>query len=243
MPQSLRDPRGLLALVGGDEFHPGNEPHDRLLAAAARDAMPAYVVATAAGRSRPELAVRQATLWFQQFGLQVTELPVYTKAQGRDIAIAEACAHGGFFYIAGGDPGLVAGVLRGSPVGDAIIAAWRNGAPLAGSSAGAMALCAYTLERKTFPGHVERRAVPGLAVVPESALLPHHDTFGHKWLPSARAALPDATLIGIDERTCALWDSGTWQCLGAGTVTVYRHDEAPRRHAAGIIEGLPSPDQ
>jgi cyanophycinase len=231
---------GLLALVGGDEFRPGNESHDRILAAASKSA-PACVVATAAARSHPEAAVRQAKTWFHQFGLDLTELPVYTKTQARDPVIVALAAGAGFFYIAGGDPGLTVSVLRGSAVGDAILAAWRQGAVLAGSSAGAMALCAHTLVRQSFPGDPSRRPVPGLALVPGSAVLPHHNTFGRKWVSSARAALPRATLIGIDERTCALWQSGTWRCLGTGEVTVYAPDVSSARYEAGIVPGIPQP--
>lgn len=236
---SAAEQPGLLALVGGDEFHPGNEPHDRLLAGAAHGQ--AFIVATAAARSRPDMAVRTGRSWFRQFGLDTIELAVYTKTQAQDAGFAEAAGQAGFFYLAGGDPGLVASVLRKSPVGNAIVAAWRKGAVLAGSSAGAMALCAETLVRQSFPGHTERRAVPGLAVVPHAAVLPHHDTFGHKWFPSARAALPDATLIGVDERTCALWQSGAWRCLGAGAVTVYAPGQERARFTTADVEGLPQP--
>jgi cyanophycinase len=229
----------LLGLVGGDEFHAGNEPHDALLAASARG--PAYVLATAAARSRPEMAVRNARRWFQRFELDVVELAVYTRAQAHDPALTKIAAGAGFCYIPGGDPGLVATVLRDSPVGNALMAAWKNGAVLAGSSAGAMALCSDTLVRQSFPGHAQRRALPGLGVVPGAAVLPHHDTFGAKWYPSARAALPDAVLIGIDERTCALWDSGGWRCLGAGGVTLYVPGSAPVRTTSGALDGIPQP--
>jgi len=238
--RTLQQP-GFLGLIGGDEFHPGNEPQDEILAAAARDGQQAFVVATAAARSRPEMAVRQAQRWFRRFGVDLAELPVYTKTQAHNPALAEAAANATFFYIAGGDPGLVASLLRDSPVGGAMVAAWRNGAVLAGSSAGAMALCAHSLVRQSFPGHTERRAVPGLAVVPDSALLPHHNTFGSQWFTSARAALPDAVLIGVDERTCALWRSGTWHCVGAGGVTVYTPGIESVRYATGVITRIPQP--
>jgi cyanophycinase len=229
----------LLALVGGDEFHAGNEPQDALLAGSARG--PAYVLATAAARSRPELAVRHAQEWFRRFGLELIELPVYTRKQANDTGVAKDAAAAGFCYLPGGDPGLVATILRESAVGDALIAAWRSGAALAGSSAGAMALCADTLVRQSFPGHVLRRAVPGLGVVPDAAVLPHHDTFGERWYPSARAALPDAVLIGVDERTCAMWEAGAWRCLGAGSVTVYVPGQEAVRSMSGELEGLPQP--
>jgi cyanophycinase-like exopeptidase len=104
-----------------------------------------------------------------------------------------------------------------------------------------MALCSETLVRQSFPGHTQRRALPGLGVVPDAAVLPHHDTFGEKWYPSARAALPDTVLIGIDERTCALWEAGTWRCLGAGGVTVYVPGTEAVRVETGPIEGIPPP--
>jgi cyanophycinase len=187
------------------------------------------------------MALRHAQAWFEQLGLELLELPVYTKAHAHDPALAEIAAGAGFCYVLGGDPGLVANVLRDSPVGNAVIAAWRNGAALAGSSAGAMALCSETLVRQSFPGHTQRRAIPGLGVVPRSAVLPHHDTFGEKWHPSARAALPDTVLIGIDERTCALWESGSWRCLGAGGVTVYVPGVPAVRIASGALDGIPQP--
>lgn len=233
---------GLLALVGGDEFHPGNEPHDEMLAASARGRGPAYVVATAAARSHPEAAVRHAAAWFQRFDLDVVELRAYTRAEAQVLATAATAREAAFIYITGGDPGLVATVLRATPVGEAIIAAWRNGAVLAGSSAGAMSLCEHVLVRQRFPGSAERRPVAGLAVVPNSAVLPHHDTFGRRWFPSARSALPEAVLIGIDERTCALWEAGEWRCLGSGGITVYLGGDARDRYPAGdVVSGIPAP--
>src|SRR4249920_2040055 len=104
---------GPLALVGGDELHPGNEPQDELLAAAAGDG-PAYVVATAAARHRPELAVAHAREWFARLGLDVVELPVRNRTQARSLDTAELAARGRFFYLVGGDPGIVPDVLQNS---------------------------------------------------------------------------------------------------------------------------------
>ena len=50
---------GPLALIGGDELEPGNEPQDRRLVEAAGTG-PAFVLATAAGRQHPEQAVANA---------------------------------------------------------------------------------------------------------------------------------------------------------------------------------------
>src|SRR6476620_11743583 len=192
---------GPVALVGGDELHPGNEEQDRALVEAAAGG-PAFVLATAAGRQRPELAVRHAVDWFGSLDLTVEELPATKRSHATSARVAERAGGGRFFYLVGGDPGLVPKVLAGSPVWDAIVSAWREGAALAGSSAGAMAMGEWTLIRDRMPGDDRRRYQPALGVVPGVAVLPHFETFGHRWVESAQAAAPSdgVVLIGVAER-------------------------------------------
>jgi cyanophycinase len=232
---------GPLALVGGDELNPGNEPQDRVLAAAAGDG-PAYVLATAAAKHRPDLAVANARRWFAPLGLDVQELPVLSRRQANDPAIATDAATGRFFYLVGGDPGHTAQVLVGTKVWESIVGAWRAGAALGGSSAGAMALGEWTLIRGRFPGDDHRAYRPALGLVPGVAVLPHFETFGHRWLPSALADAPrdDVVLLGLDERTAAVWTDGAWRAMGPGAVTVVRGGERIRAEAAPI-EGVPDP--
>ncbi|MBV8196390.1 MAG: Type 1 glutamine amidotransferase-like domain-containing protein [Candidatus Dormibacteraeota bacterium] len=231
---------GILVLNGGDEFHPGNEPQDTALRDAAGD-RPAYIVATAA-RDNPEAAVRTAQRWFSGLGLDVSELRVRTATEARTAAVANQVEGAGLIYLVGGDPGWVAKVLRGSTVWEAMAQAWREGTALAGSSAGAMALCEWTLVRQSFPGHARRRPQPALGLIPGTAVLPHFDTFGERWIPSAREQLgPDAILLGIDERTAAVHRHGTWSVLGPGGVTVVHSDDRATFSAGSAIQGLPEP--
>lgn len=230
----------MLVLNGGDEFHPGNEEQDRILSSAAGSGT-AYVVPTAASRQGPEQAVAHATDWFAQFGLALQELPVLKRTDANSKELAELARAGGFFYLVGGDPGLVAQVLAGSRVWAAMFEAWRGGAALAGSSAGAMALCSHTLIRATWPDRTQRRPHDALGVVPDTAVLPHYETFGHKWIDSARRELPEVTLLGLDERTAAVWRSGTWIAAGAGAVTVLDGTGSRAFRSGAEIDGLPSP--
>jgi cyanophycinase len=231
---------GLLALVGGDEFKPGNDEQDRMLAAAAKRG-PAYVVPTAAARQGPEESVAHATSWFRRFGLDLVELPVLKRTDANSKDLAERARGGGFFYLVGGDPGHVAQVLRSSRVWGAIFEAWRDGAALAGSSAGAMALCSHTLIRATWPNRFNRRPNDALGVVPDTAVLPHFDTFGHRWIESAQKELPGTTLLGIDERSAALWVDGAWRAAGPGAVTVIQGDKTSRHATGEKITGLRAP--
>jgi cyanophycinase len=233
---------GPLALVGGDELNPGNEPQDRVLLEAAVGG-PAFVLATAATRHRPDLAVENSRRWFGGLGLEVEELPATKRSHVMSGDIAQRARSGRFFYLVGGDPGIVPSLLAGSLVWRAVVAAWREGAALGGSSAGAMALGEWTLVRRRMPGDDRRRYADALGLVPGVAVLPHYNTFGHRWVDSALAAKPrdDVVLVGPDERTAAVWHDGEWTALGAGSVAVFR-DEERRTFAAGSrIDGLPWP--
>ena len=237
---------GPLALVGGEEFQPGNEPHDRVVAEAARALgpdRPAFILATAAARHDPDGAVANARRWFADLDLGVEELLVRTRTHAMSAATAARAATGSLFYLCGGDPGVVPKVLAETPTWDAIVAAWRGGAALAGSSAGAMALGEWTLIRGRVPGDSVRQPRAGLVVVPRVAVLPHFDRFGQRWIPSASAELDGegATLVGIDERSAAVWSAGRWLALGPGGVTVVRGTLERRFESGQQIDGLAEP--
>jgi cyanophycinase len=234
---------GPLALVGGDELNPGNEPQDQVLVGAAGDG-PAFVLATAASRQRPEVAVENAVRWFASLGLAIEELPATRRSDVKDAANAARAREGRFFYLVGGDPGLVPKTLAGTPLWEAIAEAWRSGAALAGSSAGAMALGEWTLVRERMPGDDRRRYLPALGLVPGVAVLPHFEAFGHRWVESAERARPrsDVVLVGLDERTAALHVDGAWRALGDGGVTVIAGRDRRRFASGEPIDGVPAPD-
>jgi cyanophycinase len=208
---------GPLALVGGDEFRPGNEETDRILVSQA-GAGTAFVLPTAAAKQNPDAAVATARAWFAGLGVRIEGLGVLTRKDATSAAMAAKAREARFFYLTGGDPGLVVDVLKDTPVWEAIVGAWRDSAALAGSSAGAMALCEWALLRERWPNHQRRRFAPGLGLVPRVAVVPHFATGGHRW----QAADPPAgaILLGIDERTAALWDGDGWRVTGPGRVTV-----------------------
>ena len=48
-------------------------------------------------------------------------------------------------------------------------------------------------------------------------------------------------LLGIDERTAALWEAGSWRALGDGGVTVITCGDRNHFASGEAIEGLPAP--
>jgi cyanophycinase len=132
-------------------------------------------------------------------------------------------------------------VLRSSRVWRAIFEAWLEGSSLAGSSAGAMAMGSHSLIRATWPNRFNRRPTEGLGLVPEVAVLPHFETFGHRWVESAEKELPGATLLGVDERSAAVWTKDEWLACGPGSVTVIKGSKASPYPAGSKILGLAAP--
>ena len=233
---------GPLALVGGDELHPGNEPQDRLLVDAARGG-PAFVVTTAAARQHPERAAENARRWFGELGLEIEDLPLTTRSRARSPELAARARAGRFFYLVGGDPGLVATVLAGTASWEAIVEAWRNGAALAGSSAGAMAFGEWTLIRDRMPGDDRRRYREALGLIAGIAVVPHFDTFGTRWVDASLEAAPrdDVILLGLDERTAAVFVDGRWRVEGAASVSVITCAHRDVFGSGEEIHGFPEP--
>lgn len=234
--------RGVLALVGGAEFTPGNEDCDRTLLAAA-PAGPRFVVPTAAARQKPEHAVETARRWFRRLGAEIDVLPVLRRRDAGDPGLAERAAGAGLLYLCGGDPGLLLDVLEGSPVWNGLRTAWVRGGSLAGSSAGAMALARTMLVRASWPDRSRRRARPALGLAPVDAVLPHFDAFGASWVDSALEGMEgDPLLLGLDERTAAIWDGTAWTASGPGRVTLVRRSER-QAFGSGATLSLEDPPQ
>jgi cyanophycinase len=156
---------------------------------------------------------------------------------------AERASTGRFFYLVGGDPGLVPKTLADTPLWNAIVEAWREGAALAGSSAGAMALGEWTLIRARRPGDALRRYRPALSIVPRMAVIPHFDQFGERWVDGALAGAPrdDVVLVAVDERSAALWRDGVWEAFGPGGVTIVTRSDRRRFASGERIAGIPRP--
>jgi cyanophycinase len=140
-----------------------------------------------------------------------------------------------FIYIPGGFPRYLEQTLTGSAGWAAIKEAYRNGAVVAGASAGAMVFCSHYFDPDS--GEVHQ----GLGLVPNTCFLPHHDAFGHKWVPRLATLLPTTiTLIGVDEETAILSSTtrGKWEVYGKGEATIY-HTSTTERYTDGADFLLP----
>ena len=212
--------RGYLLLEGGAEFGGRMAEADRrAIALAGGMAAPICIIPTAAAPdNNHEHAGGNGLRWFEGLGAtHVQVVPLIDRQSAKDQAVVQAIRASRLIYLLGGFTHYLCQTLVGSAGWEAAVQAYGAGAVIAGSSAGAMVLCEHYFASR------DRQVLPGLGLVRNSCVLPHHDTFGHRWAPALEELIPQSTLLGIDERTGMIDDGpdGAWRVYGQGAVTLY----------------------
>ena len=215
---------GPIALHGGGEFLPGDEPFLRAildLAPRVDGVVRIAVVPTAAARGRPDLAAANGVAAFRRLaadeGVEVVveAVRVVDAASAADPGLAQALAAATLIHFPGGDPDLIPALYPGTTAWAAIGRARAAGAVLAGASAGAMALAAVTWT----PAGV----VAALGLVPGVIVAPHADaTSWARWVARFGGSVPAGVgPLGLAERTGVIIPgdgSGPWRVVGEGEV-------------------------
>ena len=140
-------------------------------------------------------------------------------------------------YISGGDQSRFMGIVAGTPIYDAIHEAYRNGAMIAGTSAGAAVMSEkmitgnelrYPEYRATFPviEGENLELAQGLGLL-TSAIIDQHFVWRsrHNRLITAILEYPDLPGIGIDESTAILVRGNKAEVVGDAQVLVFRNPE------------------
>ncbi|MBW3556083.1 MAG: Type 1 glutamine amidotransferase-like domain-containing protein [Actinobacteria bacterium] len=215
---------GPLALVGGNEWNEGCTFDRELLEASGGQEV--LVLPTAAAYEHPERSVQTATRWFATMGADVRGLMVLRRPDAEDPANVAAVREARFVYLGGGSPLHLRSVLKDSPMWQALLHAWDEGAVLAASSAGAMVLCDPMVDPRGGAFTLGLGLVNGLTVIPHA----------NNWSPEKakrtnQLAPADCAVVAIDEETALIrqpWGDGTppaWRAAGAGKVTAWLEGE------------------
>lgn len=225
---------GYLLLEGGAEFGGAMSiPDLRAIELAGGSDAPISIIPTAAAPdNNHQRAGNNGARWFRGLGaVNVEVVPLIDRTSANDERIAAALWQSRLIYMLGGFTGYLGETLKGSASFQAMREAYEAGAVIAGSSAGAMVMCQYYSD----PG--KGQVAEGLNFLPNTCVLPHHNTFGKGWATRLAKLLPGVVLLGIDERT-GMIDDGPggrktgWRVYGGGSVTIYR-DGAPTVYHAG----------
>ena len=208
-----------MALVGGAAWTAGCDFDRDLLAASGADEV--VVLPTAAAYEHPDHAVAMATDWFATLGAAVRPAMAVDRAGAHDEAHVATVRAGRFVYLADGSPMHLRSVLVHTPLWDALVAAWNDGAVVAGTAAGAMVLCDPMVDPRGGAYTV------GLGLVSQLGLVPRADTWSDDKLHRTRQLAPTGVpVVMVDERTALIRQGAgagpaTWRAAGAGKVGVW----------------------
>lgn len=229
-----------LALIGGEEFADGFEAvHAALLSPIANGKSRGVFLPTAAA----EDGLNTVNYWrdlarerLMPYSAQVDSLLVIDRQSANDPKNEALIAAADWIYLGGGKPHVAMGILSGTLVLNAIIAAADRSVPILGASAGAMMMCAQSF---VITGEFSMNAPPlplaCLGFVPNSVCAPHFNrSYAQRW---TRDGFRPAgfTVIGIDEQTALSNFEGSWQVSGKGSITLIKPDGALSR----ILPGQP----
>jgi cyanophycinase len=139
----------------------------------------------------------------------------------------------GLIYMTGGDQNRLMEAIGSGPVYRAIHQAYRQGATVAGTSAGAAVMCEHMITGRQLQGDTTYQATfdkvwqgniefaPGLGLV-KGVIIDQHFIKRSRYnrLISALAAYPDQTCVGIDEGTALVIHPGGATVAGIAQVVV-----------------------
>jgi cyanophycinase len=227
---------GPIALVGSGEFLPSTEAVDHALVDFSGTPK-VVILPTAAGREGRRSVKRWLDLGvahYERLGASPVPLEVVDDVSADDPEHAAAIAGADLIYFSGGDPTHLTETMRGSAVWDAVARAWRQGAALAGCSAGAMMMGSITASPR------RSDLQPGLGVFSGLCVLPHFDRLDQFRPGMAQAILaetpPGTTVIGVDEDTGLVFDGAAWSVQGRQQVWLIDEEG---REGFGAGESVP----
>ncbi len=163
---------------------------------------------------------------FDEFGAESScVLQVRTREEAGSEEHSDIIKQSTGIFLTGGNQVRIAAILGGSQVGRALIRASRDGAVVAGTSAGASVMTGIMVaggERGRSPSANLARMAPGLGLI-ESIIIDQHfrerDRVAR--LMTMVSYNPGLLGLGIDEDTAALINpDGCIEILGAGTVLI-----------------------
>ena len=204
------------------------EAVDRALLAGL-DEMPRVIcLPTAAGNEGPERIAYWSDLGvshFSKLGTQVEALPVVTRQDAQDEALAQRVGGADLVYLSGGRPDTLHATLKDSLVWDSILGVLKRGGILAGCSAGAM------VQGEWMPGFP--RWQRAFKLLPGAVVIPHFDEVP-AWL--ARIVRlwvgSKGQMLGIPGYTALTVNGEECRVLGQGPVVVWGRS-GKRSYASG----------
>ncbi len=224
------DSKGHLVLIGGGEKPP--EVMRKFIELAGGKDAPIVMIPTAS--SEADAASYYEKLFREEYGCtNAVSLDIRKKADAGRAEWADLARKARGIFFGGGDQIRITNALLGTPVGNAIAAAFASGAVVGGTSAGTACQSEVMLTGEGDFSQVRTRSVEtwkGLGFLPSGVVVDQHFIRRQREnrLLSVVLENPDLLGVGVDEDT-AIWvrPDGTFQVLGRSGVMVFDAKGAP----------------
>jgi cyanophycinase len=235
---------GAIALLGSGEYLDVMNETDSFLVERVGGRERAYValLPTASG-----LEPESPQYWndlgqdhFKPLAAKVSPLWLIKREDAEDENILSVLRQANIFYFSGGSPPYLVETLEGTSAWAIIQARLRQGAVIAGCSAGAIMLGEYRTNLRGVIAGEPSRWERSMGIVPGLAVMPHFDRnrmrIGEETLRQhlriiADNGPPGALIAGIEEDTALVgWSNGSnwrWQVQGRQSVWLVKADQEP----------------
>jgi cyanophycinase-like exopeptidase len=216
------------AFLGSGEFEPWSDPVERWLLERSRNPGGVALVSPAAAAHEGEASF---TTWgekglehFRRLGVPAEIMPLRTREDAHRDEVVGRLADASLVYFSGGNPALLAAMIRETPFWSALCGALDDGLPYAGCSAGVACLTELTYDSDA--AELERIWKPGLGFARDLLFGPHWDIVD-SWVPGASAFIVGSVregqvFVGLDEETAMVGDGRAWSTRGRGGIHVLR---------------------
>lgn len=204
-----------------------------------------YVIILPMASEEPDSAAWYAAQQFLERGIEKVYSFNFVSKQTDDSARLDSVKNARLIYIPGGDQNKFMAIAEGSPLFPALHLAYRNGATIAGTSAGAavMSRKMITGNEKKYPQYTgDYRSIEsdnieigsGLGFLSNSIVDQHFiKRMRMNRLIAVAIENPDNTLVGIDESTAILVQNDSAEVIGSNQVIVLNGN-----HSKKIQNGL-----
>jgi len=239
-----RVPKGKLFIIGGGSR--SDAMVNRLIDEASLKEK-GYVFILPMASEAPDSAIILSGEQFIRNGIKKVTGFNFQAGKISDKQLLDSLQNASLIYICGGDQARFMKSVSGSPVFDAIHTAFRNGAVIAGTSAGAAVMSKkmitgnelrYPQYNETFKciegGNIEY--ADGLGLL-KTAIIDQHFVKRSRYNRLITSVLenPDLPGIGIDESTAILVKGNTAEVVGESQVIVFRNKSKSNKRQANKI--------
>jgi cyanophycinase len=239
--QPSEEASGTLILIGGNAS-PGGFALKRFIELSGAASGGSIIGITTASAS----PVESAALWKADFataGATNVDIPIImTREDACNLDIARQISDARGVFLGGGDQVKLIAALTGTPVAEALRDAYRRGAIICGTSAGAAALTETTLaggEMDEEGNLVEMYIGPGLGLLGYKAMIDTHFAERRRLhrLFVAIGGNPRIMGLGIDEDTALVVRGHLGEVVGKGGVTFVDGRSVRFDNAADVTKG------